>query len=87
MRYKEHIHIIRNNSNSGYSNRILYAGYTYRSITYIMDIIKTGKKIKYLNTLEKCHIYRNSKDNLPMNNVCIDAYNPIFEILYELHTR
>jgi hypothetical protein len=32
-----------------------------------MDIVKTGKKGKHLNTLEKYHIYRTSEDNLHMN--------------------
>jgi hypothetical protein len=48
-----------------------------------VDIIKTGKKGKHLNTLEKYHIYRISKDNLHMN----DTYNPIFETLYEVYAR
>jgi hypothetical protein len=33
-----------------------------------MDIIKTGKKGKHLNTVEKYHIYNISKDNLHMND-------------------
>jgi hypothetical protein len=57
-RYKEHIQGIRNNnSNSGYSNQILNTGHTYGSITDTLNIIKTEKRGKHLNTLEKYHIY------------------------------
>jgi hypothetical protein len=52
-----------------------------------MDIIKAGRKRKYLKTLEKHYIYRIGKDNLHMNNTHIDVYNPIFETLHELHSR
>jgi hypothetical protein len=67
-RYKEHIHDIRsNNSNTGYSNHILNPGHTYGTITDTMEIITLGKKGRYLNTLEKYHIYEICKDNLHMN--------------------
>jgi hypothetical protein len=52
IRYKEHIHAIRNNSNSGYSNHIPNTGHTYGTIIDAMDIIKTGKKVKYFNNVE-----------------------------------
>jgi hypothetical protein len=53
IRYKQHIHDIRNNSNSGYSNNILDTGYTYGTATDIMDVIRTGRKGRHLKTLEK----------------------------------
>jgi hypothetical protein len=84
MGYKEHIQAIRiNNSNSGYSNHMLNTGHAYGTITDTMDIIKTGRKGKHLNTLEKYHICRISKDNLHMNDTYIDTY----ETLHELYTR
>jgi hypothetical protein len=87
-RYKEHIQAIRNNnSNSGYSNHTLNTGHTYVSITDTMDIIKTERKGKYLNTLEKYHIYKINKNTLHMNGTYIVIYNPIFETLQELNTR
>jgi hypothetical protein len=53
VRYKEDIHAIRSSSgNSEYSNHILNTGHTYGSITDIMDVIRTGRKGKHLNTLE-----------------------------------
>jgi hypothetical protein len=88
IRYKEHIQAIRNNtSNSGYSNQILNTGRAYGTITDTMAIIKTGRKGKHLNTLEKYHIYRISKDNLHMNDTYIDTYNTIFETSDELYAR
>jgi hypothetical protein len=57
-RYKEHIRAIRtNNGNSGYSNHTLNTGHAYGSITNTMKILKTEKRGKQLNTLEKYHIY------------------------------
>jgi hypothetical protein len=53
-RYKTHIQEIRNNnSNSGYSNHILNTGHSCGSITDTINILKTEKKGKHLNTLEK----------------------------------
>jgi hypothetical protein len=58
-RYQEHIHAIRNNNgNSGYSKYILNTGHTYGRITNIIKVLKTERKGKHLNTLEKYHIYK-----------------------------
>lgn len=58
-RYKEHIEVIRNSiSNSGYSNHILSTGHVYGCITVTMEITKTEKKRKHLNTLEKYNLSR-----------------------------
>jgi hypothetical protein len=74
-RYKEHIQTINNNnSNSGYSSHILNTGYTYGTITDTVDIIRTHKRGKHLNSLEKYHIYKISKNNLHMNDTNIDAH-------------
>jgi hypothetical protein len=57
-RYKEHIQAIRNNnSNSGYSKHILNTGHTYGSVTNTTKVLKTQRKGKHLNTLEKYYIY------------------------------
>jgi hypothetical protein len=64
-RRREHIHTLRNNnSNSGYSNHILNTGHKYDITADIMDIIKTHRKGKHLNILEKYHIYKITRDNL-----------------------
>jgi hypothetical protein len=79
IRYKEHIHDIRsNNSKSGYLNHILNTGHTYGTIYDTMDVIAMGRKGKHLNTLERYHIYKISKDNIHMNDTYIDTHNPIF---------
>jgi hypothetical protein len=62
-RYKEHIQAIRNNnSNSGYSKHILNTGHTYGSITDTMKALKTQRKGKHLNTLERYYIYKMMKN-------------------------
>jgi hypothetical protein len=87
-RYKEHIHDIRsNNGNSGYSNHILNTGHAYRVMTDTMDVITTGRKGQHLNTLERYHIYRTSRENLHMNDTYIDTHNPIFKALQEMDKK
>jgi hypothetical protein len=87
-RYKEHIHDIRsNNSDTGYSNHILNTEHTYGTMQDTKKIITLERKGKYLNTLEKYHIYKVSKDNLNINDTDIDTHNPIFETLHEIYTR
>jgi hypothetical protein len=39
-----------------------------------MDVIRTGRKGRHSNTLEKYHIYKISTDNLHMNHIYIDTY-------------
>jgi hypothetical protein len=53
----------------------------------IMEIMETGKKGKYLNTLEKYHILRISKENIHMNDISTEAYNPIFEELNKIYMQ
>jgi hypothetical protein len=49
-----------------------------------MEIITTGRKGKYLNTLERYHIYEINWDNLNMNDTHMDTHDPIFEALHEI---
>jgi hypothetical protein len=56
-------------------------------MTDIMDIITTGRKGKHLNTLDRYHIYKISRENLHMNDRHIDTHNPIFEALQEIYTK
>jgi hypothetical protein len=87
-RYKEHIHAIRSNdANSGYSNHIFSTGHTYGTITDNMDVIRRGRKGRHLNTLERYHIYKISRNNLHMNNTHIETHNPIFQTVHELYDR
>jgi hypothetical protein len=56
--YKEYIKAIRNNNcNSEYSKHILSTGNIFRCLTDTMNVIRTQKKGKHLNTLEKYHTY------------------------------
>jgi hypothetical protein len=52
-----------------------------------MEIIKTGRKGRYLNTLEKYHIYEISRDNLYMNDTNINIYKAIFKTLHGIYTK
>jgi hypothetical protein len=87
-RSKEHIQAIRsNNDNSGYANHMLNTGHACGSIADTMTVLKTEKKGKLPNTLEKYHIYKTSKEGRQMNDTYIDTHNPIFEVIQEINDR
>jgi hypothetical protein len=60
---------------------VLSTGHKYGAITGSMDIIKTHRKGKYVNKLEKYHIYEISKNNLQINDTDIAIYSLIFRAL------
>jgi hypothetical protein len=64
---------------------MLNTEHAYGNITDTLNVIKQRRKIKHLNTLEKYHIYKFSKNRLHINDAYI--YNPIFETLQVLNTR
>jgi hypothetical protein len=66
---------------------MLTTGHTYGSIADPMKVLKTEKKRKHLNTLEKYHIYKVSKEGLQMNDTYIDTHSPIFEMIQEINDR
>jgi hypothetical protein len=87
LRYKEHVQAVRSNcSKSGYSTHILNTGHSYGKITDTMDVIRIRRKSKHLSTSER-YIYKVYKNNLHMNDVYIEAHNPIFQTVHELYDR
>jgi hypothetical protein len=52
-----------------------------------MHIVKTHKKGKHMNTLEKYHMDKLYRNNLHMNDSAIKPNNPIYKILYEIDNR
>jgi hypothetical protein len=52
-----------------------------------MEVIWTGRKGRYLNSLERYCIYKIRRNNFHMKNAYIDTYNPIFQTLHELYNR
>jgi precorrin-6B methylase 2 len=88
LTYKEYIQAIRSNcSKFGYSNHILNTGHTYDTTTDTMDVIRIGRKSRYLNTLEKYHTYKISRNNLHVKYTYIEAYKLIFQRVHELYYR
>jgi hypothetical protein len=79
--------IKNNNSHSGYSNYIRNPGHKYGPITDTMNIIKTHKKGKHMNTLEKYHIHKLYANNLHMNDSAIEPNNSTFKILHRIDNR
>jgi hypothetical protein len=45
------------------------------------------ESLAHLNTLEKHHIYKMSKDGLHMNDMYIDTYNLICKLMQELNAK
>jgi hypothetical protein len=59
----------------------------YGSITDTMQIMKIERKGRHLNTLEKYHIYRISKEEIHMNDIHDETHNPIFEVINNIDIR
>jgi hypothetical protein len=56
--YSEHVQTIRTNKvNSKYTQHILDTQHTCGSTENTMTILHMATKGRYMNTLEKCHIY------------------------------
>jgi hypothetical protein len=66
---------------------MLNTGPAYGTIADTMEIITTGKKGKYFNTVERYHIYEISRENLHMNDSHIDTHNPILETMHKIYTE
>jgi hypothetical protein len=82
IRYKEHINVIRGNkTTSRYALHILETGHTYGTIEDTLNILHREKKGSLMNTLEQLHIHKLTKDNLQLNDVHTDTYNPIFDLI------
>jgi hypothetical protein len=62
-------------------------GHTYGTVTDTRDVIRTGRKGRHLNTLEKYNVYKISRKNLHVNDTHIEAHNPIFQTVHELYDR
>jgi hypothetical protein len=82
IRYKENIQDIKNNrSKTGFSQHILDTGHAYDKIENTMEILKFQEKGKYLDTLEKFHIYKANKTGILLNDNFTDISNPIFDLI------
>jgi hypothetical protein len=78
VRYKEHIQAIKsNNSTSRYAQHILESQHAYGPITDTMEILHLNKKGQLMNTWERFHIHRLSRDGLQLNG----THNPIFTLI------
>jgi hypothetical protein len=66
---------------------MLNTGRTYGSKADTVKVMKFDKRGKHLNTLERYHIHKRSKEGLQMNDAHIHTHYPIFEALQETDTR
>jgi hypothetical protein len=68
---------------TGYSRHILHTGHTYGSIGKKPTILRKAKKRKFLNSLEKYHIFPASKQDIHMNEFGIEHNNTMYETIYQ----
>jgi hypothetical protein len=81
-RYKEHIQSIRtNNSNSRFAQHILETQHPYGPLEDIMEVLRLDRKGQLMNTWERFHIYKLSKEGIQLNDTYADTHNPIFRLL------
>jgi hypothetical protein len=85
FQHKIHGTFIKSNSNSVYSRHILDTRHTYGTTEDIMDVVRIGRKGKYLNTLEKYYIHKIIRERLLMNDININEHNPIFDELQKIY--
>jgi hypothetical protein len=75
---------MRNNRlDTEYSRHIFDTGHTHGSIENTITILRKAKKGKFLNTLEKYHIFFASKHEIHMDEFGVDHNNPIYETVYQ----
>jgi hypothetical protein len=48
----------------------------------VMEVIQIARKGRYMNSLEKFHIFCTQKENKHMNEILFDPKNPIFNSVY-----
>jgi hypothetical protein len=52
-----------------------------------LDILHIERKGPLMNTLERFHIYKLSKENMHMNNTYADTCNPIFNLITKYYKK
>jgi hypothetical protein len=68
---------IRNNKkNTGYSHHVLNTCHTYGTLEDTLQIVKIQNKGPHLNTLERFHIYKESKTGIILSDTHTDQHNP-----------
>jgi hypothetical protein len=81
-RYKEHIRDIKNNGQySKFAQHIIETRHEYDAIDKIMNILHIEEKSKILDTYERYHIYKFSKQNIQLNDMLTETYNPIYDVI------
>jgi hypothetical protein len=87
IRYKEHVSAIKHNKDtSTYAQHILDTGHAHGSIQDVMEVIQVTKKGRYMNSIERFHMFCTQKKNRHMNEVLFDSKTPIFETIYDHYT-
>jgi hypothetical protein len=52
-----------------------------------LDILHIERKGSLMNTLERFHIYKLSRENMHMNDTYADSYNPISNLITKYYKK
>jgi hypothetical protein len=71
--------------NSKYAQHICDTGYLFSKIEKTLEVFHTEMERQLLNTLERFHIYKLSKQTLQMNDIFSIKNHPIFTVILQTH--
>jgi hypothetical protein len=66
-----------------FAQHVIESGYRFGKEPDILQIKFIGKKGKYLDTMEKFHIYHETRKNNEINDRNTVTYNKIYEVILE----
>jgi hypothetical protein len=79
--------IKHNKDTSTYAQHISNTGHAYGNMQDVMEVIQIGRKGRYMNSMERFHIFCTQKENKHMNEILFDLKNPILETVYNHYTQ
>jgi hypothetical protein len=72
---------------SRYAQHILDMQHAYGTMEDTLDILHIERKGPLMNTLERFHVYKLSKENMHINDTFADMYNPIFNLITKYYKK
>jgi transposase-like protein len=85
-RYNEHFHDFKYNTRkSSFATHLLDNNHSMGPIGEVMDVLHTTRKGKYMDTVEKFYIYKETWKNNQINDKNTVKPNAIFEVLLGPH--
>jgi uncharacterized protein (UPF0335 family) len=87
-RYKEHFHYFKYNiKKSSFATHLLENNHSMGPTEEVMDILHTTRKGKYMDTVEKFYIYKETQENNQINDKNTVKSNAMFEAMLGHYTK